>query len=106
MCNVALEPYSDGGALRSAVTGRWMPALDAFRPEMIFVSAGFDAHRDDDMSRLRWDDADYAWVTRQIVDAAARHARGRIVSLLEGGYCLLALARSAGAHVRALVGTH
>ena len=104
LCNVPLEPYSDGAALRRAVTTRWLPALDAFRPEMIFVSAGFDAHREDDMSRLSWTDADYAWVTRQIVEVARRHAKGRIVSLLEGGYCLTALARSAGAHVRTLVG--
>ena len=104
LCNVALEPYSEGAALRRAVTTRWLPALDAFRPEMIFVSAGFDAHREDDMSRLAWVDADYAWVTHQIVEVARRHAKGRIVSLLEGGYCLTALARSAGAHVRALIG--
>lgn len=104
LCNVPLEPYSKGDALRHAVTTHWLPALDAFRPEMIFVSAGFDAHREDDMGRLGWVDADYAWLTRQIVAVAGRHAKGRIVSLLEGGYCLPALARSAGAHVRVLTG--
>ncbi|MGZ5146556.1 MAG: histone deacetylase family protein [Burkholderiales bacterium] len=104
LCNVPLEPYSEGAALRRAVTTRWLPALETFRPEMIFISAGFDAHREDDMSRLGWGDADYSWVTREIVEVAKRHAKGRVVSLLEGGYCLPALARSAGAHVSVLVG--
>ena len=104
LCNVPLEPYSEGAALRRAVTSRWLPALDAFRPEMIFISAGFDAHREDDMSRLSWLDEDYAWLTRRIVEVAQCHAKGRIVSMLEGGYSLAALARSAGAHVRALIG--
>ena len=93
-----------GDALREAVHTCWLPALDGFRPEMIFFSAGFDAHREDDMTRLCWTDADYAWVTREILGVAQRHARGRIVSVLEGGYCLTALARSAGAHVRTLIG--
>jgi acetoin utilization deacetylase AcuC-like enzyme len=104
MCNVPLDPYTRGDALREAVLTRWLPALHAFAPEMIFVSAGFDAHREDDMSHLLWVEADYAWLTRQIVAVAERHARGRIVSLLEGGYHPSALARSAGAHVRALIG--
>ena len=104
MCNVPLDPYTRGDALREAVLTRWLPALHAFAPEMIFVSAGFDAHCEDDMSHLLWVEADYAWLTRQIVAVAERHARGRIVSLLEGGYHPSALARSAGAHVRALIG--
>jgi acetoin utilization deacetylase AcuC-like enzyme len=104
LCNVPLERYSRGDALRDAVTNHWLPALDAFRPQMIFFSAGFDAHRDDDMSRLMWVDEDYAWLTREVMTATARHARGRIVSLLEGGYSLPALARSAAAHVRVLIG--
>ncbi len=103
MCNVPLAPYSDGTALRDAVTGRWLPALRAFRPEMLFVSAGFDAHREDDMSHLGWLDADYAWVTRQLVDVADAMCEGRIVSVLEGGYCLPALARSVELHVRTLI---
>ncbi|HYF58360.1 MAG TPA: histone deacetylase family protein [Burkholderiaceae bacterium] len=103
MCNVPLQPYSDGAALREAVDARWIPALDAFRPEMVFVSAGFDAHREDDMSHLGWTDADYAWVTRRVVEVAERHAQGRIVSVLEGGYCLPALARSVELHVRTLI---
>lgn len=104
MCNVPLDPYTRGDALREAVLTRWLPALHAFAPEMIFVSAGFDAHREDNMSHLLWTDADYGWLTRQIVAVADRHAGGRIVSLLEGGYHLTALARSAGAHVKALIG--
>lgn len=104
MCNVALPPYSTGQALRSAVTDHWMPALRAFAPQMIFVSAGFDAHRDDEMSQLGWTDADYAWVTQRIVEVADETAGGRIVSTLEGGYDLPALARSVELHVRSLIG--
>ena len=104
MCNVPLERYSRGDALRDAVTDHWLPALEAFRPEMIFVSAGFDAHRDDDMSHLGWVEGDYAWVTGEILALADRFARGRVVSLLEGGYGLPGLARCAGAHVRRLIG--
>ena len=104
MCNVPLPPYSDGAALRAAVETRWLPALDAFRPQVVFVSAGFDAHRDDDMSHLGWTDADYDWVTRRIVEVADAHAGGRVVSTLEGGYCLPALARSVELHVRGLIG--
>ena len=104
MCNVPLAPYTDGQALREAVTQRWLPALRAFRPQMLFVSAGFDAHRDDDMSHLGWRDEDYGWVTRQLVDFADECCEGRIVSVLEGGYHLPALARSVEQHVRVLVG--
>jgi acetoin utilization deacetylase AcuC-like enzyme len=104
MCNVPLARYTRGDAMRDAVLNRWMPALDAFRPEMVFLSAGFDAHRDDDMSRLGWVDSDYAWLTRQIVDLAGRHAQGRIVSVLEGGYALPVLARCVAAHIAALIG--
>jgi len=103
MCNVPLPPYSDGQALRAAVTDRWLPALRAFRPQALFVSAGFDAHREDDMSHLGWTDADYAWVTRELVGLADSVCEGRIVSVLEGGYCLPALARSVEQHVRALI---
>jgi acetoin utilization deacetylase AcuC-like enzyme len=101
--SVALAPYSDGEALREAVSTQWLPALERFKPQMIFVSAGFDAHRDDELSHLAWTDHDYAWVTRQIVVQAKRHAGGRIVSVLEGGYDLLALARSVEQHVRELL---
>ncbi len=104
MCNVALPPYSDGSSLRRAVIEHWAPALRAFAPEMIFVSAGFDAHRDDDMSQLGWVDDDYAWVTQRIVEIADECAQGRIVSMLEGGYDIPALARCVELHVRALAG--
>ncbi|MBS0313625.1 MAG: histone deacetylase family protein, partial [Proteobacteria bacterium] len=90
--------------LRAAVTERWLPALDEFRPQLIVISAGFDAHRDDDLAQLGWVDADYRWVTQQLVTVADRHAQGRIVSLLEGGYHLDALARSVGEHVKVLIG--
>ena len=104
LCNVPLQRYTRGDALRAAVLEHWLPALDAFRPQMVFVSAGFDAHRDDDMSRLGWVESDYAWLTHEIVAVARRHAQGRIVSLLEGGYVLPVLARCAAAHVRVLIG--
>jgi acetoin utilization deacetylase AcuC-like enzyme len=104
LCNVALEPRSASDALRTAVPECWLPALDGFRPEIVFVSAGFDAHRDDDTGRLSWVDSDYTWLTRQIVAVAEHHAKGRIVSLLEGGYVVPALARAAAAHVKALIG--
>jgi len=104
MCNVPLARYTRGDAMRDAVLNRWMPALDAFRPEMVFVSAGFDAHRDDDMSRLGWLDSDYTWLTREIVALAGRHSRGRVVSVLEGGYVLPVLARCVAAHVGVLMG--
>ncbi len=104
MCNVGLDPYSGGDAMRDAVTRCWEPAIDAFAPQLVFVSAGFDAHREDDMSQLGWRDDDYAWVTQRLVAAAERHANGRLVSMLEGGYALPALARSVERHVRVLVG--
>ncbi|MEQ1881425.1 MAG: histone deacetylase family protein [Burkholderiales bacterium] len=102
MVNIPLRAYSAGPAFRSAVEQAWMPALESFRPQMIFISAGFDAHRDDDMASLGLVESDYAWVTGKIMDVARKHAHGRIVSTLEGGYNLDALARSAAAHIRGL----
>lgn len=104
LCNVPLPAYSTGEAMRAAVTRHWLPALDRFKPQIVFVSAGFDAHREDDLSQLGWRDEDYGWVTQRIVEVAERHAQGRIVSMLEGGYHLPALARSVERHVRVLVG--
>ena len=86
------------------MTRHWLPALDAFKPQLVIFSAGFDAHIEDDMAMLRLHDADYAWVTAAVKDVAVRHAQGRIVSVLEGGYALDALGRSAVQHVRALAG--
>jgi acetoin utilization deacetylase AcuC-like enzyme len=102
MVNLPMSPYTRGPAVRDAITTHWLPALEAFAPEMIFISAGFDAHREDDLGQMGLVEADYEWITRQIVDVAARHSQGRIVSCLEGGYHLGALARSVAAHVRVL----
>jgi len=104
MVNVPLPAGASSEQFRAAVTREWLPALDRFRPEMIFVSAGFDAHRDDGMAMLRLVESDYAWVTQQIRAAATRHAGGRIVSMLEGGYDLGALSRSVVAHLEQLTG--
>jgi len=104
MKNVPLAAGAGSDAFREAVSRVWLPALDAYRPELIVISAGFDAHLEDDMAMLRLHDADYGWVTERLVELAARHARGRIVSLLEGGYALDALGRSVVQHVRVLAG--
>jgi acetoin utilization deacetylase AcuC-like enzyme len=104
MCNVPLPPYSGGGALREAVQERWIPALLAFDPQLIVVSAGFDAHREDDMSQMGWTDEDYEWLARRIVGIAEACCEGRMVSMLEGGYAIPALARCVDTHVRILAG--
>ena len=104
MVNIGLPARSGSDAFREAVTTHWLPALEAFRPEMIYVSAGFDAHREDDKGNLALVEADYEWVTKQIMAVARRHCQGRVVSCLEGGYDLSALARSAAAHVKVLIG--
>jgi acetoin utilization deacetylase AcuC-like enzyme len=102
--NVPLAAGTDGMVFRQAVTEKWLPALEAFQPEMLFISAGFDAHREDDMSSFGLLEADYAWVTEQIKRIAEHHARARVVSVLEGGYELHALGRSAMAHIKVLSG--
>lgn len=104
MVNIPLPAYSDGKAFRSAVEQHWLPALDAFRPQMIFISAGFDAHREDDLAMLNFVEADYAWVTEKLMAVAQKHAQGRIVAMLEGGYSLSALGRSVAVHLKALSG--
>ncbi|MEJ7138174.1 histone deacetylase family protein [Amphibiibacter pelophylacis] len=104
MVNVGLPERSRGEQFREAVTTRWLPALHAFRPQMLFISAGFDAHLEDDMGNLGLVEADYAWVTDRLGEVADQHAQGRIVSCLEGGYDLSSLARSACAHVKSLMG--
>ena len=106
MINVPLAPYSRGPVAREAVEKLWMPKLEEFKPQMIFISAGFDAHREDELGQLGLIEADYAWITQQIMALAARHAQGRIVSCLEGGYNLGALARSVAAHLRVLADVH
>jgi acetoin utilization deacetylase AcuC-like enzyme len=102
--NVPLPAGTDGEAFRKAVAERWLPALERFQPEMLFISAGFDAHREDDMAMFKLSEPDYAWVTQQLKDVAERHAQGRIVSVLEGGYELHALGRSVAAHIKVLSG--
>jgi acetoin utilization deacetylase AcuC-like enzyme len=102
MVNIPLAAYSGSAEFRAAVEKHWLPALSAFQPQMFFISAGFDAHREDDMAMLGFVEADYAWVTRVIAEQAQRYAAGRVVSVLEGGYALHALGRSVAAHLKAL----
>ncbi|MGE5269208.1 MAG: histone deacetylase family protein, partial [Thiohalocapsa sp.] len=101
--NVPLPPMAGSSEFRDAFEDEVLPALDRFRPAMVLISAGFDAHRRDPLAQLMLDTADYAWVTEQLVDIARRHGEGRVVSTLEGGYDLDALAASAAAHVRVLM---
>ena len=102
MFNVPLSAGSDGTAARRALERHWLPALDEFKPQMILISAGFDAHREDLLGGLALVEDDYAWMTRELMKVAGQHSDGRIVSMLEGGYNLAALGRSAVAHVRTL----
>ncbi len=102
MLNVPVPAYTKGMDVREIVEMVWMPRLEAFKPEMIFVSAGFDAHRDDDMGQLGLTEQDYTWITMRIKDVARRFSNKRIVSCLEGGYVMGPLARSVEAHVRVL----
>ena len=100
--NLPVLAYTKGSAIRELVDSVWIPRLHAHRPEMVFISAGFDGHREDDMGQLGLVEDDYAWMTRRIKAVADEHAQGRIVSCLEGGYNLSALARSVEAHLRVL----
>ena len=104
MVNVPVPAYTRGPEVREIIEDNWMPRLEAFAPQMIFISAGFDAHRDDDLGQLGLVEADYEWITLRIKGVADRHANGRIVSCLEGGYNLGALARSVAVHLRVLAG--
>lgn len=101
--NIPLEGGSDGAVFRKAVTAQWFPALSAFRPQMLFISAGFDAHAADDMGGVRWLESDYQWVTAELKKLMLEHGGGRIVSVLEGGYEPGALARSVAAHLNAML---
>ena len=102
MVNVPVPAYTKGMEVRELVENYWVPRLEEFKPELIFISAGFDAHREDDMGQMGLTEQDYSWLTYRIREIAARHAQGRIVSCLEGGYDLSALARSVEAHLRVL----
>ena len=101
--NVPLAPMSGSAEFRRGVEAVILPALDDFRPSLIIISAGFDAHRRDPLAQLMLVEDDYAWITGRLADCARRHADGRLVSSLEGGYDLQALGASAAAHVRALM---
>jgi len=102
MVNVPVPARTKGDGIRKLVTEQWLPALHAHKPEMIFISAGFDAHRDDPLGEMELVEDDYAWITQQVMNVANEHAQGRIVSFLEGGYNLQALAKSAAAHIKTL----
>lgn len=101
--NTPLEAGSDGNVFRHAISSSWLPALEQHKPDLILVSAGFDAHQADPLAALNLQEQDFDWITRQIVDVANRHSNGRIVSTLEGGYDLDALAQSASTHIKALL---
>ncbi len=102
--NVPLAAGASGMDFQAAVIEHWLPALARFQPQMLFISAGFDAHREDDMGGLALREADYLWVTEQLKALAAQYCERRIVSVLEGGYALSALGRSAAAHIKMLSG--
>ncbi|HEX5390478.1 MAG TPA: histone deacetylase family protein [Burkholderiaceae bacterium] len=102
LVNLPVPAYTRGMDVRELIDMMWLPRLEAFRPQMIFISAGFDAHREDDMGQMGLVENDYIWITERIKQVADRHAKGRIVSCLEGGYNLSALARSVEAHLRVL----
>ena len=104
MVNVGLPSYSKGEQFREAVESKWLPALEAFQPQMIYISAGFDGHREDDMGNLGLVEADYEWVSKKLMEVADKFCQGRVVSCLEGGYVLSPLARSVVAHVKVLIG--
>ena len=102
MANIPVPAYSKGMDIREMAEMLWLPRLEAFKPEMIFISAGFDAHRDDEMGQLNLNENDYVWLTERIKEIAKRFSKGRVVSCLEGGYVMGALARSVEGHVRVL----
>lgn len=104
MLNLPLAAHTGGAEICALIERLWLPRLHAFAPQLILVSAGFDGHRDDDMGQLNLTGPDYDWISRQILAVAQRHCPGRVVSCLEGGYALDALARSVELHVRALAG--
>jgi len=102
--NAPLSAGDDGRAFREAMTTRVLPAIDAFSPDLVIISAGFDAHMRDPLANINLVEADFAWATGKLMDIADRRSGGRLVSVLEGGYDLEGLARSAAAHVMMLMG--
>ena len=101
--NVPLRPMSGSNQFRLGVTQHILPALDAFRPRLILISAGFDAHKNDPLAQLLLEVGDYSWITEKLLEIAYRHAGGRLVATLEGGYDLAALGASVAAHIRVLM---
>ena len=104
LVNLPVPAYTRGMDIRELIDMMWLPRLEAHKPQMIFISAGFDGHRDDSMGQLGLVENDFVWITERLMDVAQRHAKGRIVSCLEGGYEFISLARSVEAHVRVLAG--
>ncbi len=104
MKNIPKPRATTGADFRQMVSDFWIPALNEFAPQLILISAGFDAHREDDMSSMGLVESDYAWVTREVMQVAKTHAQGRIVSMLEGGYDLSSLGRSVAVHVKEMAG--
>jgi acetoin utilization deacetylase AcuC-like enzyme len=102
--NAPLPPGAGGETFRKVWRERLLPAIDSFRPQLLLISAGFDAHRRDPLAQLELDGDDYRWITAELVAIADKHARGRVVSMLEGGYDLAALRECAVAHVGAMLG--
>ena len=104
ICNAPLRPNDGGPQFRDAFNARVLPALNDFGPDLILISAGFDAHEADPLANLRLVEDDFVWATDKLMNIAEHHCRGRVVSMLEGGYDLAALGRSAGAHVELMMG--
>jgi acetoin utilization deacetylase AcuC-like enzyme len=104
IANLPLPRLTDGAAYAAAVEKHWLPRIDAFAPQLIMISAGFDAHAEDDMAHLNLREPDFGWITRQLHDLAVKHAHERVVSCLEGGYHLNALGRSVSTHIDELIG--
>lgn len=104
--NIPLPSRTDGAGFREAVESKWLPVVDEFKPQLVMISAGFDAHAEDDIANLNLREFDYAWITRRLCDIADRHCGGRVVSVLEGGYSLPALARSVAVHIKSFLGDH
>ncbi|MGB3600921.1 MAG: histone deacetylase family protein [Marinomonas sp.] len=101
--HMPLEAGTGSDVFRSVISDTLLPRLESFQPEIIMISAGFDAHKSDPMGQLRLEDSDFQWITEQLIDIADRHCQGRIVSVLEGGYHLDALGRCAFSHIRSLM---
>ena len=104
MVNLPVPAYSDGAAVREMVATHWLPRLQQHRPQLVLFSAGFDAHREDEMGQLALVEDDFAWMTEQVMAVTQPYAGGRAVSVLEGGYDFSSLGRSVAAHIRAMAG--